>query len=262
MTPPVGIKGAARRSAVAVEADRRIRARQTTLAGEIKSMRLRRGWTQLELARRAGVGRQVIGRAERGVGPIDVATIERIGIAFGVPLALGFDRDHQQDVADAGHLLVQETVLRLARIAGYQEQFELPTRPNEPWRSVDVALGSRTRRIGIDAECWNTFGDVGASARSSRRKVVELEQLVVARWGETARAALVWVVRDTARNRALIARYPEVFATMFTGSSRAWVAALTTGAEPPSAPGLVWCNTAAGTVHAWYRSANTEDKAA
>jgi hypothetical protein len=53
---------------------------------------------------------------------------------------------------------------------------------------------------------------------------------------------LVWVVRETARNRALLARYPEIFASVFTGSSRGWVLALTTGSEPPDEPGLVWCD--------------------
>lgn len=61
-------------------------------------------------------------------------------------------------------------------------------------------------------------------------------------WGPSARAALVWVVRATARNRLLVARYPEVFATRFPGSSRAWVAALTAGGPIPTEPGLVWCD--------------------
>jgi hypothetical protein len=43
----------------------------------------------------------------------------------------------------------------------------------------------------------------------------------------------VWVVRPSAANRRLLARYPEIFRSAFPGSSRAWVAALTTGAPPP-----------------------------
>jgi len=82
---------------------------------------------------------------------------------------------------------------------------------------------------------------------------VELAQLAIAKWGEGALARLVWVVRETARNRALVNRYPEVFGSMFTGSSRAWVAALTTGSEPPDEPGLVWCDLSTGRLHAWNR---------
>ena len=79
------------------------------------------------------------------------------------------------------------------------------------------------------------IGDIGAAARSSARKQAELADLAVARWGTDATTGLVWVVRATARNRALIARYPEVFASRFPGSSRGWVEALTRGA--PAARG-------------------------
>lgn len=216
-------------------------------------MRSRRKWTQDQLAQRAEPGRKVIGRLELGIRPLDIVSLERIAVVFGVPLAVGFDRDVREEVADAGHLAIQEVVLRLARTAGYSKEFELPTRPNEPWRSADVALGSESRRLAIEIECWNTIGDLGAAVRSSRRKLVEIGQLAVGRWGATAQAGLVWVVRDTARNRALINRYPEVFASTFVGSSHAWVRALTKGEPPPAAPGLVWCDVASGSLHAWHR---------
>ena len=214
-----------------------------------------RGWTQADLARHADVDRLLVGRLERGIGSLDVELLDRLAVVFGVPLAVGFDRDAQQDVADAGHLEMQELVLRLTRGHGWTRQFEMPTRPADPWRSSDIALGDEQRRVAIDVECWNTFGDIGASTRSSRRKTAELEQLAIAKWGEGARAGLVWVVRETVRNRALINRYPEVFGAMFTGSSRAWVLALTTGSEPPDEPGLVWCDLATGRLHAWSRRA-------
>lgn len=196
----------------------------------------------------------VISRLERGEGALDIESLDRIGLALEVPLAVGFDRDTHNDVADRGHLAMQELVLRVTRGAGFVRQFEMPTRPSEPWRSSDVGLGMDARRLAIDAECWNTFGDVGAATRSSRRKLVELEHLAVATWGASARARLVWIVRETSRNRALINRYPEVFTSLFTGSSRAWVATLTTGSEPPDGPGLVWCDLATRRLHAWNRS--------
>lgn len=242
-----------RRSAIRVEAERRAQERKARLGGEIKAMRRRRKWTQTELGSRAELGRMVISRLERGDGPLDLETLDRVGLALGVPLAVGFDRDLHDDATEAGHLSMQELVLRITRGAGFARQFEMPTRPNEPWRSSDIGLALEARHIAIDAECWNTFGDVGAAVRSSRRKLVELDQLAVARWGAGVRACLVWIVRETARNRALINRYPEVFASLFTGSSRAWVETLTTGAEPPTEPGLVWCDTSTGRLHAWNR---------
>ena len=224
------------------------------LGNEIEAMRERRGWTRTELAARAGLGRMVESRIERGIGNPDLDVLQRIALALDRPLIVSFGgRDPSEAPADAGHLAIQELVLRLGRAVGYTGSFELPTRPAEPWRSADVGLASDARRRLIHAECWNTIGDVGAAARSSARKLAELEDLAIARWGSDSSTGLVWIVRATARNRALIARYPEVFASRFPGSSRGWVDALMTGSAPPSEPGLVWCDLGATRLFAWRR---------
>jgi len=180
---------------------------------------------------------------------------QRLALAVGRPLVVSVQRDVAGDTADAGHLAVQELVLRIGRRAGYDATFELATRPAEPWRSADVGLAASRRRWLIHVECWNTIGDIGAAVRSSARKQAELSDLAVARWGTGATTGLVWVVRASARNRSLVARYPEVFDRAFPGSSRQWTVALTTGAVPPRQPGLVWCDVGATRLFAWRRSA-------
>ena len=247
----------ARRVALAVEAERRLQATLAGLGGDILAMRARRSWTQQQLANRAGIGRSVISRFEHGQGPIDVETVERIGLALGVPLRLVFGRDPRTDVSDAGHLAIQELVLGLGRRNGYTGQFELATRPAEPWRSVDVVLAHEALHRMICIECWNTIGDIGAAARSSARKVAELEAMAVGRWGEDAKVGLVWVVRATTRNRAIVTRYPEVFGSRFGGSSQRWVAAITEGAEPPNEAGLVWASVDGTRLFAWRRARDT-----
>jgi transcriptional regulator with XRE-family HTH domain len=244
---------ARRRPTIAAEAERRASERRTRLGGEIRTLRIRRRWTQAALAGRAQLDRSLISRTERGVGLFDLDALERLSIAFGVALNVGFARDARLETADAGHLAMQELVLRLGRGCGYRAEFELPTKPSDPWRSIDVVLAAEARRTLICVECWNVIGDVGAAARSSARKAAEVEALAAGLWGEDVRAGLVWVVRATARNRALVARYPEVFAGRFRGSSERWVAALTAGATPPEEPGLVWCDVGATRVWAWRR---------
>jgi len=179
---------------------------------------------------------------------------QRIGLAVDRPLVVTLQRDTAGETADAGHLTIQELVLRLGRAAGYAASFELSTRPAEPWRSADVGLRDDTRRRLILVECWNTIGDVGAASRSSERKRADAEALAAARWGqEPAAIGVVWVVRAIARNRALVARYPEVFAARFPGSSAGWVRALMEGTAPPDQPGLCWCDVAATRLFAWRR---------
>jgi transcriptional regulator with XRE-family HTH domain len=242
-----------RRTQLAVEAARRTLEQKVRIGGDIRTMRERRGWTRTELASRAGIGRMVESRIERGATNLDLDVLQRIGIALDRPLLATYGRDIQEGPADAGHLAMQELVLRLGRAAGYLGSFELPTRPSEPWRSVDVGLASDRHRRMLLVECWNTIGDVGAASRSTNRKRSELEDLAVGRWGNDARVGVVWVVRATARNRALLQRYPEVFGARFPASSRAWVAALTTAVPPPGDPGLVWCDVGTTRVFEWRR---------
>jgi hypothetical protein len=73
-------------------------------------------------------------------------------------------------------------------------------------------------------------------------------------WGEAPyTVAACWIIRATRRNRELVARYPELFASRFPGSSIGWVHALARRIEPPSEPGLVWSDVRATRLFAWRR---------
>src|SRR6478609_8991128 len=152
-----------RRSELSIQATQRSRDQRIRVGGEIRAMRERRGWSRTELARRAGIGRMVESRIERGETNLDIDALHRIGLAMDRPLLVTFGRDMLDGPADAGHLGIQELVLRLGRPAGFAGSFELPTRSHEPWRSVDVGLIDEARRRIILVECWNTIGDVGAA---------------------------------------------------------------------------------------------------
>jgi DNA-binding XRE family transcriptional regulator len=245
-----------RRSELAAEATRRNLELLSKLGAEAKASRLRRGWTQRTLGAKVGPAHHTVGLAERGHGGnLSMDTWQRIGLALDRPLIVGLARDPHEEPADAGHLRIQELVLRLGRATGRATTFELPTRPSNPTASADVGLGDTRHRTLILVECWNTIGDIGGAARSTTRKVAEAEQLAVLRGddGEAWRVTSVWVVRATRRNRDLVRRYPEVFAARLPGSAAAWVRALTGSAEPPESPGLVWCDVASTRLFAWRR---------
>jgi transcriptional regulator with XRE-family HTH domain len=243
-----------RRSELAAEATRRNLELLSKLGAEAKASRLRRGWTQRALGAKVGLAHHTVGLAERGLGGgLSMDTWQRIGLALDRPLSVGLARDPHEGPADAGHLRIQELVLRLGRATGRATTFELPTRPSDPTASADVGLRDVRHRVLILTECWNTISDIGGAARSTTRKVAQAEQLAIVRGGdgEAWRVASVWVVRATRRNRDLVRRYPEVFAARFSGSSVDWVRALTAGARPPEAPGLAWCDVACTRLFAW-----------
>jgi transcriptional regulator with XRE-family HTH domain len=237
--------------------DREAQAIAATLGAQAAATRRSLRLRQVTVAARCGISRGRLGDLERGRGDgAPLGLWVALGLVLGRPLRVEFSRRVDSETADAGHLAIQELVLRLGRAAGYRRGFEVPTRPSDSARSTDVGLRDDRRRILVLVECWNTIGDLGAAARATNRKLAETAELAIAGGGErpfTVRG--VWVVRATARNRALLARYPEIFAARFPGSSAQWVAALTKGTDPPAEPGLVWCDVPATRLFAWRRYA-------
>lgn len=229
------------------------------LGTAVRAARKRRGWKQSALGDKAAMSPSRIGQIERGKGAgVSLEIWFALGQALDIPVRVEFGRDKLQELTDAGHLGIQELVLRLGRAVGSKGTFELPTRPANPSLSVDVGLRDDNRRLLMITECWNTFGNINASVRNTRRKIAEAEALSVSLGGDSGpyRVAACWIVRDTRRNREIVGRYPEVFGSVFTGSSAGWVKALTTpGAEPPTEIGLIWCDLAATRLFA-RRSAN------
>jgi transcriptional regulator with XRE-family HTH domain len=246
-----------KRSALTIQSQREARALALRLAPDVARSRRRSRLTQEALARRIGISASRYGQIERGEGAeAPLSTWVALGVALGRPLRVEFARDRDEEVADTGHLRMQELMLRLGRQLGYRRTFELHTKPSDPNRSADVGWRNDERRVLILQECWNAFGDVGAASRATARKVAEAEAyaISIAGDGRAYRVRSVWIVRATRHNRALVEKYPEVFAARFPGSSHRWVKALTEGTEPPDGPGLVWCDVAATRLFAWRRT--------
>ncbi len=244
-----------RRRELVAEAARRNREQLARLGGRLRDARLRRRMTQAKLGERVGVSRSTVSAMECGLGGgHTIDAWQRLAVALGIRLDVELGRDPIEEPADAGHLKIQELVLRLGRRAGYRGGFEVSTRPADSGRSSDVGLRDDLHCRLTLVECWNSIGDFGAAARSTNRKLAEAQALAIATGaGRPYRVAGCWVVRATARNRALVRRYPEIIAAMFPGSSLGWVRALTLGTDPATASGLVWCDVAATRLFAWRR---------
>jgi transcriptional regulator with XRE-family HTH domain len=216
------------------------------LGSELRQSRVRRRLHQQTVADRAGISRALLSKMEAGEASGTAPDLWfAVAVALDRFLRFEFARDPLLELADAGHADMQELVLGVGKQAGYSGGFELRTRATDPSRSIDVSLVSRKQRRLVIAECWNTFGDLGAAGRSSSQKLVFASESAVLLGGEDGafEVGLCWIVRDTKRNRELIGRYAHIFEAMLPGSSTAWVRALTVaGAPMPKQPGLVWCD--------------------
>lgn len=244
-----------RRSSLSAQASRVLQPILTREGAKVRRARRRRRWTQAQLARRVGVAQPTISRTERGQGgTLSLETWQQVALVLRLPLELTLGRDTLEEPVDAGHLGVQELVMRLGRLAGYRRTYELPTKPSDPSLSTDVGLADDANRRLIQVECVNTFGNINAAIRSGDRKRADAEALAISiGHGDPYEVHQVWVVRATRRNRTLLTRYPEMFAARFTGSSHAWVTALTHRNQPPDELGLVWCDVRATRLFEWRR---------
>jgi transcriptional regulator with XRE-family HTH domain len=228
----------------------------TSIAGslgrELRTSARRRRLTQAEIGRRVGLSGARVGEIQRGQGATaSLETWVKLGKAIGRPLAISFSRDvDPHEPRDAGHLAAQELVLGLARRHGRKADFELPTRPSDPARSIDVALRDDHARVLVVVEIWNRLDDVGSATRATSRKVAEAEgpAVIAARDGPPYRVAVCWLLVDTTANRRLVARYPEILGSRFPGSSFAWARCLREGSPPPTEPGMAWVDPRSGRI--------------
>ena len=148
-------------------------------AGEIRrslglgvaAARRRRGWTQAQLGTRTGMSQSAVSRLERGVSPLEVEDLVLVSRALGLTPRLELGRDPFDRPADAGHLVIQELLVRLARRTAGAVLVELPLGTGDRARSVDVCVLRRAHAELIVEEAWNRIGDVGAGLRSFDRKL-------------------------------------------------------------------------------------------
>lgn len=248
--------GNRKRSPLDAEARRRLHEPMVREGAKVRRARRRRRLTQTQLGVKVGLSQSTISDLEIGEGGgLSLAAWQRAALVLDLPLRVELGRDTLEEPADAGHLAIQELMLRLGRAVGWRRTFELPTKPTDPSRSTDVGLIDEVNRRLLQIECFNTFGNIGAAVRSSDRKRAEAQALAISiGHGQPYAIHTCWVVRATRRNRELLSRYPELFASRFGGSSRAWVSALTRGVPPPAENGLVWCDIGATRVFEWRAS--------
>lgn len=210
------------------------------LGEEIAASRKRRRLTQVALAQRIGISRSRLAQIEAGGGagaPPEVWFA--LAEALGRYLKFEFARDPQADLVDAGHLAMQELILKVAKLAGWQGGFELPTRPADPARSIDVPLvppktPTRDRRVLEHIRRPRLNSLLGGAARSSSQKMAAAGAAAIATGGDNGayEVDLCWVIRDTKRNRELVARYAHIFGARLPVSPQGWVKALTERGAP------------------------------
>ena len=197
-----------RATRVAARLDGVVEARRlaASLGAVVREARERQRFTQAQLGRRVGLSQARISAVERGLGvglPLEIWIA--LGIALRRPLSVGPSRPIEADaaLADAGHLDIQEYLLEIGRRNGRRGSFELATNRADPSHSIDICEEDPARGSLLVLEAWNWFGDLGAAARSSDRKVAEATQTARSRYVTAGSSG----IRPRIRN--IVPRYPR-----------------------------------------------------
>ena len=128
------------------EARRRLNEQMVRLGQAVKRARRRRSWTQAILGAKCRLSQSTISDIEIGHGGgLSAVAWQRIAIVLDLPFKVELGRDSLEEPIDAGHLSVQELVLRIGRGGGYRRTFELATKPSDPSRSTDIGLIDDTK---------------------------------------------------------------------------------------------------------------------
>jgi transcriptional regulator with XRE-family HTH domain len=206
----------------------------------LRESRLALRMTQAEASDRAGISQASLSRIERGVaGAASLETLASCAAAVGTQLAAFIEARPGADLPrDIEHLRRQELVIELSRGGEWAPQPELAIDPRAVRsRSIDVHLvrfGGAERAI---IEIVDLMADGGAEFRNLTDKVAAVRRIA----GDGARVRGLLVLRATARNRAILAEFPGLFAARFPGSSSQWLRALSDPTVPmPDGDGLVW----------------------
>lgn len=196
----------------------------------VRALRRRRGWTQDELARKAGLSQASISRAETGgVRHLTVGTLHRIAEALGARVSVrlywnGADLDRLLDAAHAG--LVDE-VLRLLAVNGWEAFPEVTFNEYGERGSIDILAWHPGHGALLIVEVKSAVPDIQAMLAGVDRKARIAKGLAAQRgWRVRSISRLIVLPEDrTARRR--IAAHEATFERTFparTRRVRRWIA--------------------------------------
>lgn len=220
------VTGARTRTADAAMA--RFRGRMAKLGTEARTARLAMGWSQQQVARRAGVSQPTVSRCEAGDSSLGAAAVACVLAAVGLDLAYRTFPEGLQ-LRDSGQLPLAQQ-LRGWAYRSWKIGFEVPVSDGSQ-RAADIVLGGPVSAIHVELE--SNLVDFQAQLRSGLLKRDALQE----RLGHPV--AFVMALRDTERNRSAVRAYAGVISAALPAGSREVLSAIRNG-RPLGRDGLLW----------------------
>jgi transcriptional regulator with XRE-family HTH domain len=201
-----------------------------------RALRIRRGWRQIDLARRAGVSRSEISRIERGLGAgVAAGILARVAAALDarLDLALRWRGEALDRLLDSAHARLVEQVVAILSAAGWDVAVEVSFAIAGERGSIDLlALHRATGRLLV-VEVKSVVPDIQAMLHALDRKVRLGPRIAADRgWGSRGAVGRLLVVADGTTARRRVAALGATFATVLPARGRAVRAWLRAPAGP------------------------------
>lgn len=189
----------------------------------IRALRQHRGWRQLDLARRSGLARSVIGRIELGqIGRI--AHDDEVAAATAVDGQLALDfrwRGEGLDrLIDEEHAAVVDQLVELYRSARWEVAVEVSFSEFGERGSIDVFAWHPVVNVVAVNEVKASVPEAGGTVIGVDRKARLAPEIARKRGWTCVAVARFLVIRDSSTSRRRIAEHKRLFASAFPIAGR------------------------------------------
>ncbi len=196
----------------------------------MRVIRLRLGWRQIDVARRAGVSQQLVSKVERGrCSGVSGATLRRLFAAVDADVVtlVRWRAGDLDRLLDEGHAAIVGQIATLLRRRGWDVQTEVTFSEFGERGSIDVLAWHPASRTLLVIEVKTEVTSAESLLRSHDAKVRLGPKIARARFGESpARVARLLVLGESQANCRRFARLSAVLASAYPASpseTRRWL---------------------------------------
>jgi transcriptional regulator with XRE-family HTH domain len=189
----------------------------------IRALRQRRGWRQLDLARRSGLTRSVVGRIELGqIGRIAHDDLVAVATALDGQLALDFRwRGEGLDrLIDEEHAALVDQLVELYRAARWEVALEVSFSIFGERGSIDVFAWHPVVHVVAVNEVKASVPEAGGTVIGVDRKSRLAPDIARERGWRCRAVARFLVIRDNSTSRRRVAEHEQLFRSAFPAGGR------------------------------------------
>ena len=192
------------------------------LGRQVRALRCRRGWRQVDLAAAAGVARSTVSRVERGLaGGVTADALDRLSRSLGARLSvqLTWNGEALDRLMDAEHAALVERVANELRTCGWEVTIEATFAIGGERGSVDVLGYHAARGVVVVVEVKTVVPDMQAMLSSLDRKGRLAGRIAGARGWAPRTVGRVLVFSDTRTSRRRVELHEATFRAAFPSRS-------------------------------------------